>query len=580
MDRNSIIAILLILLIWVLWPKWAEFIGGRPQKTPPAAVTAPVDTTGRATTPARRATAPAPGVAAAESLRSETLVAAETTPVREITVETSQYTAVLSNRGALLEQVTLGGYRTSAGAPVELLPPGGYGMGLLVGEPGHEIDLTQRVFQATSAASRYVVGGRDSAVVDFDYTLPNGNRVYKRFTFRGASYTVGFAAGFADLGHSDRLAFSWYGAVPAAEGDVSHSLPFMKVESFVGGGLETVQFSGKAATKNFTGRADWVGIRSKYFLVAFAPSYGDPSEVRLVSMGVKNAAVTYSWQIAPANIARSEVSGLLYVGPIDVDLLTQAGHNLDRAADLGWTIIRPISKLVLWTFLSMHRIVPNYGVIVIVFSVLIKIILHPLTKKSYESTTKMQKLKPLMDELRAKYKADQQRLNQEMIKLYKEQGFNPLGGCLPMILQMPIIFAIYAVLSNNIEFRQAPFMLWIHDLSRPDTVYQLPFSLPLYGRGVNILPILMAVAMFFQQKLTITDPKQKMMVYIMPVMMLFIFNNLSSGLVLYWFMFNALSSAHQYWLMRPQHEPATAVARAAHPANPAPMKSPMKRRRR
>lgn len=208
----------------------------------------------------------------------------------------------------------------------------------------------------------------------------------------------------------------------------------------------------------------------------------------------------------------------------------------------GWEWARwfmePIGIGILRIFLTIHKLVPNYGLVIILFSILVKITLNPLTHKSYEATARMQEIQPQMASLREKYANDQQRLNQEIMKLYKEQGVNPLGGCLPVVFQMPILFALFNVFQNAIELRQAHFMGWMTDLSQPD-------QLSVGGMQVHVLPMLMALTMFFQQKMTVKDPKQMMMVYLMPLMMIFFFWSMSSGLVLYWTLFNLLSWAQQ-----------------------------------
>jgi YidC/Oxa1 family membrane protein insertase len=184
--------------------------------------------------------------------------------------------------------------------------------------------------------------------------------------------------------------------------------------------------------------------------------------------------------------------------------------------------------------------------VIILFSILVKVVVYPLTKKSYKSMKEMSNVQPLLTELREKYKTDPQRLNKETMKLYKEHGINPLGGCLPMLLQLPLLGALFIVFRSTIQLRGASFIPgWIDDLSSADTIFTLPFSLPLYGDQFNILPILMAVTMIFQSKMTMQDPKQKAMVYIMPIFMLLIFNQFPSGLNLYYTMFNVLTIIQQ-----------------------------------
>ena len=239
----------------------------------------------------------------------------------------------------------------------------------------------------------------------------------------------------------------------------------------------------------------------------------------------------------------------VFLGPNDLDLVKELGVNLEKMMDFGWKLIRPISKLIYRAIGFFYGIIPNYGISIILLAVILKLILHPLTAKSYKSMKEMNELAPRLKELKEKYKGDPQKMNQATMKLYKEHGINPLGGCIPTLLQMPVFFALYPVFYTFIEFRGAAFFWWINDLSKGDTLFHLPFSLPIYGNEFNLLPIIWGASMFIQQKLTMRDPKQKTMVYLMPIMMLFFFNQLSSGLILYWLVFNVMSLIHQRVLM-------------------------------
>jgi YidC/Oxa1 family membrane protein insertase len=239
----------------------------------------------------------------------------------------------------------------------------------------------------------------------------------------------------------------------------------------------------------------------------------------------------------------------IYMGPLDYSVLSDYENGLtDLIMNHGWyeRTFRPISLLILRVFKFFQLFIPNYGIVIILFSIVVKIVVYPLTKKSYKSMKEMSRVQPLLTEIREKYKSDPQRLNKETMKLYKEHGINPLGGCLPMLLQLPLLGALFIVFRSTIQLRGASFIPgWIDDLSSADTIFTLPFSLPLYGDQFNILPILMAGTMMFQSKMTMQDPKQKAMVYLMPIFMLLIFNQFPSGLNLYYTMFNVLTIFQQ-----------------------------------
>ncbi len=182
-------------------------------------------------------------------------------------------------------------------------------------------------------------------------------------------------------------------------------------------------------------------------------------------------------------------------------------------------IIRPIAEYVMMPlFQFVHFFIPNYGIVIIVFSLIIKVVLYPLTKSSMTSMRKMQALQPMMEELREKHKDDPQKMNEQVMRLYKEYGVNPAGGCLPMILQLPILYALWAVFRSTIELRQAPFFGWIHDLSVPDVIATLPFPIPFFNiTELSGLALLMGITMFVQQKMAVKDPRQKAMVWLMPI---------------------------------------------------------------
>ena len=483
MDRNTVIALVLILLIWLMWGQWM----GDDAETQPAPGSDSTAVTEQASFDSLM-NALADSAAQAESARQAELAAApesvtpaeeateEVIPEREIVVSTPLYRARLSNRGAVLNRWMLKEFNTADGAPVELITPElvpgvplpGRAMGLMVGSTTGQItDARRLTFQADQSADSVVLGPSERTTVTFRGTLPNGQEIYKTYTFLADSYAVHFSTGFTDRLQRAPLTLTWEGAVPFAEGDHSREMAGMKAMAYVAESLEDIQVTDEAEEESPNGLMDWVGIRNKYFLTAFIPQETERWNVTLKGRAFGPQKVSYGWQVSPDNLTESSIAGVIYLGPIHGKYLEPLGHNIDQAIDLGWTIIRPISRVVRWAFFAMYKFIPNYGIVIIIFSIFIKILVHPLTKKSYESTSKMQQLKPLMDELRAKHGDDSQRLNQEMMKLYKEHGFNPLGGCLPMLLQMPIIFAIYAVIGNNFEFRQAAFFGWITDLSSP-----------------------------------------------------------------------------------------------------------------
>ena len=301
------------------------------------------------------------------------------------------------------------------------------------------------------------------------------------------------------------------------------------------------------------GDLSWAGVSNQYFFLAVAPAEEGHYSLELYPNHADDAFrwERYSFRVGARLHGSGIVRTVVYAGPLDYEELGTYGLELEQGIDLGWPIIRDISRVLLIVFLAAHVYIPNYGWVLILFALAIKTLVYPLTHKSYESMGKMQALQPKIAALREKFKNDNQRLSQATMKLYKEEGVNPLGGCLPMVLQMPIFFALYR-LFYNIELRQAPFVFWIEDLSRPEEIM-------VAGFGLHVLPVLMSVSMFVQQKMTMKDPKQAMLVYMMPAFLLFIFWSLPSGLVLYWTVFNILQIGQQLLVNRYKVAPKPAA---------------------
>ena len=221
--------------------------------------------------------------------------------------------------------------------------------------------------------------------------------------------------------------------------------------------------------------------------------------------------------------------------------------SLTQIMSFGWSLFSAIGRLVLWLLIKINSLVGSYGISLILFSIIIKIVVYPLTKKSYTSMEKMKTIQPEVDKLKKKHEGDAASLQKAQAELFKKHGVNPLGGCLPMLIQMPIFISLFAVFRSTIELRGESF-LWINDLSMPDTVFILPFSIPLLGNALNILPFLMAGSMVLQQRISSTSPdnqQQKMMMYFLPVMLFFMFYRLSAGLNLYYLLFNLLTVFQQ-----------------------------------
>jgi YidC/Oxa1 family membrane protein insertase len=275
----------------------------------------------------------------------------------------------------------------------------------------------------------------------------------------------------------------------------------------------------------------WVGLKTKYFVFTFWPLNGEIEKTYFERPAEKHFTFTLEPAIEGGKGLVQEFG--MYCGPIDYFILEEQGQGMEKIVDMGWSVIRPIAKVILIFMVNVHKVVPNFGLVIIILSMVTKILFWPLTHKSYKSMRDMKNLQPEMSALKEKYKDNPKKLNEEMMKLYRKRGVNPIGGCLPLILQMPVFFALFRILNSTINVRGEAF-LWCSDLSNPDI----------------ILVVLMGVSMFVQQKLSVTDPKQAYMTYIMPVVFTFIFISFPAGLVLYWLVNNLLAIIQQFFIHR------------------------------
>ena len=304
----------------------------------------------------------------------------------------------------------------------------------------------------------------------------------------------------------------------------------------------------------------WAATRSKYFEVFMAaegekfsefsnyPAHDKP-EAHYTSMGF---SVGFDKNTDPVK------KMLVYFGPMDYEIFKSYGKQFDLTMNWGWDIVKPFSLAIYWTLKFLHNYISNYGLVIIILSLLVNTIVLPFTLKSYKSQAEMKKIQPELKIIKEKYKTDMQKQQQATMELYKKHKVNPFGTCLPTLLPMPILYGMFIVFGATIEFRNADFMLWINDLSLPEIMFTLPFAVPLYGANVGLLPIIMGATMFFQMKDTMgADPNQKMMMWFMPVFMVVLFNNLSSGLILYYTVGNFYRIAQQKLTIKP--EPAAAV---------------------
>jgi YidC/Oxa1 family membrane protein insertase len=415
----------------------------------------------------------------------------------------------------------------------------------------------------------YKLSDNDSIKINLKVDLQNNRSISKSFTFFSDSYEIKSDIelyNFQNYLSNDLFDITWDNGVRFVEHNSVDEANYSDASVYSGGEQILVDASsiGEKVTKNFGGRIDWIAARNKYFATVIIPANPDNVESAYIqgirnNVGFDGLVERYDLRLTMPfkNQSKEKTSFSVYIGPVDYQELKTLGRDLIALVNFGsffglTFIIRPIAEyLLLPLFQFLHSFIPNYGIVIIIFSLIIKIVVYPLTKSSYQSMKKMQALQPKIAELKEKFKDDPQKLNKETMKLYSTYGINPAGGCLPILLQMPIFIALWGMFQSAIDLRLQPFIFWIKDLSTPDVIYDLGFKIPIFGlQQISGLALLMGITTFIQQKMTIKDPNQKALVYIMPIMLTILFMSFPSGLNLYYFLFNLFSIIQQWYINR------------------------------
>ena len=390
----------------------------------------------------------------------------------------------------------------------------------------------------------------ETYVLSYTNTI-QGKNITKTLTFYPDAFVIEIDVDLTSVSNNvfaNTYSLVWGGGLPTTEKDTVSEATFFGAYLYQGAELLDVKVgSGETFSNNYRGQTDWIATRSKYFVVSLI----DMSKNQIIGSSITGTFENRELYDIAVDLKTTRPAGVtLYLGPLEYERIKSLEINLEKIMNFGWVIIRPIAKGVLWVLKSMHVFIPNYGVILIVFSIMVKLLVYPLTKKSYQSTQAMQSIQPEINTLREKYKNNPTKLNQATMELYKKKGVNPLGACFPMLLQMPLLISLFTVFRSTIELRGEPFVFWITDLSAPDVIFNLPFKIPIYGDYVCALPILMALSMYAQQKMMSVSggpqqDQQKMMQYFMMVFFFLLFNSFPSGLNLYYTLFNVLTIAQQ-----------------------------------
>lgn len=467
------------------------------------------------------------------------------------TVHTELYSATFSSKGARLISWTLNKYVDGYGKPVQMINEEMEGNLYLTFHTKEGDSTSTALWPFTCSDDSVQQISNDGSTLRFVYAMAPDRQIIKEYRFYRNQYHFDLNLSMQNMDQviaNKAFTLAAPSGLHSTEKRVEEDMSYAKAIVAAGGEINKSYKTNGQLYKE-TGSIDWVAVRTKYFALAIMPAqskgmYAHVSGTEFIAKqdpGEKWKKIAISLTM-PFTKSDYQETFKVFLGPMDDEILKSYMVGLENTMDMGPKYIMPISSAILWTFKLIHKFVPNYGVVLILFSLLIKIITTPLTNKSYSSMKKMQTLQPKLAELKEKYGNDAQRLNKETMRLYKEEGINPMSGCFPILLQIPIFIALFNVFRATIELRQEGFFAWITDLSNPDTIATIG-TIP-----INILPILMGLTMIWQQKLTVTDPKQKAMVYLMPAMMIFLFYSFPSGLNLYYTIFNVLAMLQQKYL--------------------------------
>ena len=500
-------------------------------------------------------------------------------PEEQVVIETQLARFELSNKGANFRKIYLSKFKnwysankngeTNYNDYVQLInytKGGSYDVSF-VSIDGRGINTKDITFNSDKSAGKYKINENDSLTINYSFEIESGKILTKTYTFFGSKYEIKSKisfAGFNDLISNNSYDLVWSNGIRSVERNSVDEANYSNASVYYGDEQVIVDASsvGEKEVKEFRGRVDWLTVRNKYFAAIIIPDDSKKVEGAYIegiqeTRGKDGLHETYDARLTlPFQNQKVETQSFtLFIGPVDYKELEAYGRNLVKIVDFGSFfglkfIVRPIAEYILLPlFQFINLFIPNYGFVLIIFSIIIKIVVYPLTKSSYQSMKKMQALQPMITELKEKFKDDPQKMNKETMKLYSTYGINPAGGCLPMLLQMPIFVALWGMFQSAIDLRQQPFVGWITDLSQPDVIFSLGTKLPLVGiQEISGLAVLMGITTFVQQKMTIKDPKQQALIYMMPIMLTLLFMSFPSGLNLYYFMFNVLSIAQQYYI--------------------------------
>ena len=552
MEKRAILAFILSFLVFIIWAKFFM-----PKTVTPVDNTKIEEQLEKKPTPVESTKSQPAAEQNNIQNAGEAPEIASSVDEKNITVETPLYTATFSNKGPSLTGFKLKKYKVTVdpnSPPVELFTAQKYienYISFYFNNPG--LKNRDKLIFTTEKDSIVLGAGQKRQDLSFVHVSPDGIGTELVFSFFPDRYDI-----LLNIKITNTSGKPINGNIESVINDLppkgkSRYYSFTGAAVFFNNELKDFKPDKLDDKKkpDLTGNIDWFAYENDYFITAVAPE--ETKGARFTGLLQSSGVVTADLFSAPIELPPSSVISKkysLFVGPRDTRIIKKFGHNLDAAMDYGFfdIVAKPLHAVLLF----FNGFVHNYGISIILLTIIIKIIFWPLTHKSQKSMRQMQKLQPLMKKIREKYKDNREMMNKELMGLYRTYKVNPMSGCLPMLIQIPVFFALYRVLGSSIELRHAPFFLWINDLSAPDRLFSLPFHIPFMDPpyGIPVLTILMGASMFIQQKMQpmMGDPSQAKMMMFMPLIFTVMFINFPSGLSLYWLTQNILSIGQQYYI--------------------------------
>jgi len=455
-------------------------------------------------------------------------------------VETQDVKATFSNKGGVIRELELKHYKTYDQRPLKLIAPTSNEFNLLTQYQGKEIDLYSLFYKLEQKKNG------DTTVVSYAITLSDGSSLTHQYSIPDKGYEIRYriiSKGLDKQFAGDKLTLAWLDIVRPTEKDLSDTRNYTTITYYDEDGFDELSAkSSSTETKTFSKPIKWAAVKEKFFLTSIiAESEFSGGQIETAvnasdSSVVKRANIKL--QIPKSALTANKAAFKLYIGPNDYKTIGKVTDGFSKNVYLGWPPVFWINKFVIFpTFHFLTSIISNYGLIIIILVILLKLVLAPLSYKSYLSMAKMKVLKPELDEIKEKFGDDQTKVQQEQLKLYQQVGINPISGCIPVLLQMPILFAMFYLFPASIELRQQP-LLWAEDLSTYDSLIHFSFSLPFLGNHISIFTLLMTATTLLytwqNNQMSSVQGPMKAMSYIMPLIFFFVLNSFSAGLTFYY----------------------------------------------